>query len=334
MAASTIGTTGADEASSGDTGSATRDASSGGASSESGSGGSTGMGPPMIVELEGLLEASTYLHLRPCDDPDVRWVVGGNVHDLWACTGAYARIRGHVVECPGGGCSKQVVQVEEVLEARLCEPTDCGGTRCEPLECLDVCEGVFDCERGSKCVPWAPQGMPYVGRRCVEVDADPVGVGQACSEDATEPWVDDCDATSVCMGGVCVELCDHQGNCSGDGPCVRANDFAVQVCVPYCNPFADACAPGTTCSEINGMTGCIPDAEVPLLEEFPCEDGIQCDANSMCLDADGLPDCMHDACCTPLCNTTAPACPDALPCDPLWEPPPEGLETLGVCASF
>jgi hypothetical protein len=332
----TVGTATVTSSSDGSTSTSDGEASSGDASST---------GAPEVIELEGLIEACAGcfipLALRPCADPASMHALGGNVLDLWACTGTYAKVRGYFLDCPGGPCSEEVFFVEEAIETRLCEASDCGGTSCGAVDCVNTCDENWACPLDQKCVPWAPPGLPYAARRCVEVAPDPVGVGEACQEDAAQPWVDDCDATSVCMDvdpttslGVCTAMCnDDDDECGSGESCVRTNEQVVHVCLPRCDPFADACPSGSTCEELNGSVVCVDDDELTLLTEYPCEDAIQCDSASLCADPSYVPECAFDDCCTPLCDLLAPACPVGTACAPYDEPPAPTQENLGVCVA-
>jgi hypothetical protein len=312
--------------------------SSGVAESES-SGSSSAGGEPEVIEIEGLLEGGLGDNplLRTCDGS--LYALGGDTEDLWRCTGAYAHLRGTVLECPGG-CSMQVIIVAEVLEARLCEPTDCGGTSCGALVCMDDCWFDIECSEGSKCVPWAPPGMPYGGRRCVEIAGDPVGVGEACGEDPTMPWVDDCEASSMCTGvdpktstGTCTRICEQDDECGEDESCVVSNAQDFNACLRVCNPLDDTCAIGSSCVVLDEGIGCVDEDEVPLLAELACDGGVACGDAALCLDGGSVPGCARDTCCAPLCDMLAPSCPPDTACVALYENPPEGLENLGVCRS-
>lgn len=291
-----------------------------------------------MIEIEGLIDtadAHTTL-LRLCDGSV--YALGGDTEDLWRCRGAYARVRGTVLECPGG-CSQDVITIDEVLEARLCEPSDCGGTSCAALACADECQLDGECSEGSKCVPWAPPGVPYAGRRCVEIAGDPVGVGEACSEDPTMPWVDDCEASSMCTGvdpktstGTCTRICHDDDECGDDEHCVVTNDGDVNMCLRSCNPFADACPVGSSCVALDEADiVCVDADEVPLLAELACEDGAACGDTALCWGASSVPGCARDTCCAPLCDMLAPDCPPDTACVALYENPPEGSENLGLC---
>jgi hypothetical protein len=312
--------------------------SSGVAESESSGSSSTG-GEPEVIEIEGLIEVALgdgFL-LRTCDGS--LYTLGGDTEDLWRCSGAYAHLRGTVLECPGG-CSKSVVSIDEVLEARLCEPTDCGGTSCAALACADECEQDGQCSEGAKCVPWAPAGMPYAGRRCVEIAGDPVGVGEACREDPTMPWVDDCEASSMCTGvdpktstGTCTRICQHDDECADDERCVVSNAQDFNACLRVCNPLDETCPIGSMCVALDQGIGCVDEDELPFLAEVPCEGGLACEGASVCAEASSLPGCARDTCCAPLCDMLAPSCPPDTACVALYENPPAGLENLGVCRS-
>ena len=108
----------------------------------------------------------------------------------------------------------------------------------------------------------------------------------------------DCTDGTVCFsvdgppgddGGRCMELCPSDGSpCENDEVCVAAaSDPEVQVCYL-------------------GGSAVIGEG---------CRDTTECELGALCVDpGDGSPRCFQ------ACDTTAPACPTELVCEPLEEP--------------
>jgi hypothetical protein len=211
--------------------------------------------------------------------------------------------------------------------------------------------GLFaqDCPRGEKCMPWANDGGDaWNATRCSPVSDDPGQPGDACTvEGSAVSGIDSCDFGAMCWTvdpethmGTCVALCEGNAAaplCRDEGAsCVIANDGALVLCLPRCDPLQpDACPTAQACTAIDEDPVCIPDVGVVV---HPCGESA-CDPGETCLAADALAACMGFGCCTPWCDGTA-ADPDAPcaaepahACQPYYEPgaAPPGLEHLGAC---
>jgi hypothetical protein len=166
----------------------------------------------------------------PCGTND-HFCVGGNWGDYPLCNGSFVRLRGYpdpedthgFIDSP---CSGLMI-IEEVLDARYCEPGDCGG---EPACTPPICHGVHqcdpvqqDCPRGMKCQPLVKSELQ--GDRwelCVDLPEDPLSVGTACTVDD-----DACDAGLRCWS---------PDGASNDGTCVEICGLANPVCAETCAP--------------------------------------------------------------------------------------------------
>lgn len=316
-------------------------ATAGSASTTDGSMADTTAGGPTI-ELEGVLQycddcfnQHTYFH--PCGSTKA-WCLTGDWQGIWMCSGAYARIRGHV---EGGGntffdspCPDEVLHVDEVLETRLCEPTDCGGTRCEAVQCEHSCYEW--CPAGHKCVTWGPAGEAYSGTRCLPVDDEPAAVGESCTIDA-QTRIDTCDVDSICLGvdpgtsqGTCVQTCRPWtiGGpvCPGEEQCVSG----LAVCRPPCDPFDPACGPGQQCVDRGGFV-CIPEVDLPLVPRRACANGSVCGPDEYCVGSALLPGCESAGCCRTLCEPSNPTCPAGTTCTSFGWTQPAIYDDIGAC---
>jgi hypothetical protein len=292
------------------------------------------------IELEGLLHfchdcfANQHTFFHPCGSTTSWWCLSGARPEIWLCSGAYARIRGHF---EGGTffCPDRAFHVDEVLETRLCEPTDCGGTQCEAVRCEYSCYNDASCEPGDKCVSWGPAGEPYSGTRCLPVGDDPAAVGEPCTIDA-QSRIDTCDADSVCLGvdpgtsqGTCVQRCPWAPGgamCPGDEKCM----LGLAVCRPACNPFDPACGPGEQCVDRGGFM-CIPDVDLPLVPRHECAAGVICAPDELCIGNGFLPTCESIGCCRTLCQPSNPVCPAGTTCTSLGWTQPAVYEDIGAC---
>ncbi len=304
---------------------------------------SSGAEPPELLELEGPIHYcgdcfNPMSYLRACGFEEDWLCLIGNDADLWRCNGAYARVRGYVIPNPNGWgidapCGEFVVDVTEVLEARLCEAKDCGVGCSEGLDCQPTCWGPEFCEPDEKCVPWVLPGGTYGGRTCSPVHAEPAAPGEACTTDRAAPWKDNCDGASVCFDGTCQVLCGSSA--AGDVDCAPESCFSdgggFSACLPGCNPLAPQCEAGKTCMAAGGRFACLsPEAASSF--EFPDCDGETCESTEICVNGAILPDCPGSGCCAELCLLSAPACPDGLECVALWSPEAEpALADVGGC---
>jgi len=221
-----------------------------------------------------------------------------------------------------------------------------------PFEC-DV--WMQDCPVGQKCMPWAfDGGSSWNATKCSPLNAAPGQPGDTCT--VTNDGVfgeDSCMSGSMCWGvdetntGTCVAFCTGSELSPGcENPataCSIANDGALILCLPICDPLEQNCAEGDACYAIGDAFVCAPDASDPDLGNYlnPCEYINACKPGLGCFDAAGVPGCTGVGCCTPFCDVTAPdasaTCPGAAggqQCVPYFEEgqaPMAELADVGVC---
>lgn len=216
-------------------------------------------------------------------------------------------------------------------------PTDLP-TSCQLLEC-DVWSQ--DCPRGEKCAPWSacqPDGT-WNATRCYPIDEAPAAPGEPCQiyEGGIYSGADDCEQAAVCwnvdpdtLTGTCVAMCEGDPSdptCAGANACVIANDGAITLCLPECDPIAQDCDAGQGCYPVEQGTtpfACLPEGlQVETGQQVPPS----CAAGSTDVDGTLLASCDDDAevCCATFCNPAAPACEGELVCTPLEDEPSVGL---------
>lgn len=220
--------------------------------------------------------------------------------------------------------------------------------------------GIFDpcdpwtqnCGRGEKCTPAAmgPDGDQWDWARCSPVVPEPDAVGEPCSvEGSGLSGIDTCGFGAMCwdvdpetLQGTCVALCTGSEDfptCAPEGTvCSISNDGFLPLCLPACNPVLQDCPGGQSCFPVGDVFVCAPDdpAGNPGGPGEPCSDIAMCDAGSICVLPELVPDCVDPGgCCTPFCALSDPM-PPCLPgqvCTPWFEDgmAPEGLEDVGAC---
>ena len=150
------------------------------------------------------------------------------------------------------------VIIAETLEARWCEPTDCGGD-CQPDydSCLheytehDVywdCDPVLDpCSPSHKCSPvrfYATENAGWMHSVCKGLIGEGIA-GDPCEYPAAPGDVDTCGKGLRCWNaagdlsqpGVCVPYCDLSGELGPacDGTCVQCSASERGLCVSGCS---------------------------------------------------------------------------------------------------
>lgn len=211
-----------------------------------------------------------------------------------------------------------------------------------------------DCDAGEKCAAWASDGASsWNATRCVPLDADPVGVGEACTvEGSGVSGIDNCDGDSMCWDvdgetneGTCVALCEGSENaptCAPEGTaCSISNEGVLIVCLPICNPLADECGNGQACYPSGEFFQCAPDAsgEDQGQPGDSCEFVNACDNGTGCVNSALVPTCPagSSGCCSSFCDLTAeePGCLEGQECLPWYEmgqEPDACLEGVGICS--
>lgn len=204
-----------------------------------------------------------------------------------------------------------------------------------------------NCPTGTKCMPWANDGVVTLNDTYCSPLADrPNPIGAACAvEGSIFTGIDDCIRGAICWN---VDQMTNTGTCfelwRGDAehpicvdpstvPLYTDNGFGT-VCVPHCNPLVQDCFDGQGCypywdlfaclSDVSGRTGAPAD---------PCDGFADCDPGTACVEA---PECDAAACCVPFCDTTAPECPDGTACTPWYADEshaPPALDNVGICTA-
>lgn len=186
-----------------------------------------------------------------------------------------------------------------------------------------------DCPDGQKCVPQPPFWAPV----CLPLDPKPVADGEPC--DTVGPH-DPCAAGLVCSDLIpdsskCVPLCDGDGQGCPDGTlCVRLESVPFGLCFAECDPFMPDCPAGEQCTSHSGglPITCFPaGADAPF--GAVCKTSQDCAEALLCKWGTGL--CEDEYCCTAMCDTNMPVCPDMLECIPVYDPPQPGQEHFGAC---
>jgi hypothetical protein len=123
------------------------------------------------------------------------------------------------------GCNGWLLDIEEMLEARACEPVDCEAACTGPVWCVAECDALAqDCPWGEKCAAVATNDvLDTHPRRCVPLPDVPIAEGEPCTvASATDEGHDDC----------------YRGlHCWAEEP-----NATTGVCVPFCGPdFSDPC---------------------------------------------------------------------------------------------
>lgn len=227
-------------------------------------------------------------------------------------------------------------------------PPDLGGSSCEPA--------MQDCPEGEKCVWHAPypDGLRRDAARCIPVTGDlapfepctlPTGIGPEVT--------DDCGPESFCLEvygtadhGFCAPFAasDQPNYCDlwpGTNYATENGSTFPDACLHYeCNPLDPTTCPADMRCDyypafLYGTNMCwkIP-AEFDLPLGAACDFG-DCGPDELCAEAEWLPACAGDRCCTRWCDLANPSCPnDGSQCTafPVWgafEDP--DYANLGAC---
>lgn len=211
-----------------------------------------------------------------------------------------------------------------------------------------------DCPEGEKCMPWANDGGTWNATRCSPIMENPGQPGDECTvEGNSATGIDSCDIAMQCWDvdpktntGVCVAMCTGDESnpiCEDpDTTCSIANDGAIVLCLPVCDPIIQDCVDGQACYPIAEDWVCGPDASGEMgVYGDPCEFINVCDPGLICDIPEATPGCVGAlGCCTEVCDLTDPAgnaqCQgeaQGQECIP-WYPPeatPPGYEDVGTC---
>ncbi|MEX1366905.1 MAG: ribulose phosphate epimerase [Nannocystaceae bacterium] len=210
-----------------------------------------------------------------------------------------------------------------------------------------------DCPEGEKCMPWASSGGTWDATRCSPIADNPNQPGDPCTvEGGGASGIDDCDIGVMCWDvdpetnmGTCEAMCTGDESnpiCEDpDASCTIANDGAIVLCLPNCDPLLQDCPDGQACYPVAEDWVCGPDASGEMgAAGDSCEFINVCDQGNVCLDAAAWPDCQGSiGCCSPVCDLSQPdpdsQCPGAGQlCEAWYEEgnAPPGYEDVGVCA--
>ena len=205
---------------------------------------------------------------------------------------------------------------------------------------------VQDCPEGEKCVPKADSGPWWDANACVSILGDG-GVGDPCTYGGPVDATDDCGPESVCWNsqgggdgaGTCMPYCTGTPDdpiCELEGTaCMISNEGSINLCLQTCNPLdVDACPAGEACAWVRSGFFCnVPLA--PGMQGDSCEyEPMDCSSGLQCLDAEVIPGCASEKCCTSMCDVTAqpdPCVDVGLECVVFFDEAPPGLEDVGVC---
>lgn len=201
-----------------------------------------------------------------------------------------------------------------------------------------------NCPEGEVCRPWANDGgEAWNARRCVPVFPDASQVGEVCSvEGSGVSGIDTCDFGLMCwdvdmdtLEGTCAQLCagtvDSPSCVDPDDTCVVANDDALSLCLPTCDPLGPECGDGF---------GCYPGSDemfVCLREGVAVEVGEvshpQCAPGTFWASEEAVAGCVEDEpCCAAYCHLEDPkACGPTADCVPFFEPTVPSHASLGYC---
>jgi hypothetical protein len=215
-----------------------------------------------------------------------------------------------------------------------------------------------DCPEGEKCMPWGNDGGTWNATRCSPIADNPGQPGDECLvEGSGTSGIDDCDIGVMCWDvdpktnmGSCVAMCTGDESApiceDPDTTCSIANEGAIVLCLPVCDPLLQDCPEGQACYPVAEDWVCGPDASGELgVYGDPCEFINVCDPGLICLGAAAVPAgeaCEGSTgCCSEVCDLTDPAgdmqCTGALGgqlCTAWYEEgsAPPGYEDVGACS--
>ncbi len=209
-----------------------------------------------------------------------------------------------------------------------------------------------NCPSGQKCMPWSSDGSgSWNALKCSPIAPIPDAVGAPCTvEGSGVSGIDSCQLGSMCwnvdgetLEGTCTVFCTGSESKPGCGDplssCYFPGSGIPSLCLPYCDLLEQDCGPGMGCYLVDSSFVCAPDASGDDAGGYgdPCEFVNSCSAGFLCIGAEnfGANSCEANQCCAPVCDATAPDCPDAGTCESLNEAGqvPPGGENVGVCVA-
>jgi hypothetical protein len=199
---------------------------------------------------------------------------------LIPCGGTFAHVRG-TVHYPADSCFP-FLAVDEVVESRACDPTDCAAPCEAEPNCLWFTEcstQAQDCPEGTKCGPTISEYRTvYDGAGCSALVAQPDAAGDPCVVYNLATGHDSCEAGSACLGssevdsGVCTPFCsgsDLDPSCPPDRSCVVTGGGALSLCLTLCDPQASDCPVGSSCVTRSDQSVCLDDDDLARIIDDP-----------------------------------------------------------------
>jgi len=175
-----------------------------------------------------------------------------------------------LMACGGGGGSNSTVIVTDGSTGG-----DSGPGVCNPLT-------QTGCNTGEKCTWINDQDDPPIGHvGCAPEDAAPKQIDEACAEGPAGPMgYDNCAKGSVCLAGVCKQICDVNGGtptCDENHSCTRYADFfevggnaVAGVCDPGCDPLTQELKVGTSKTACGSPTANMPNSGCYGYSDYSC----------------------------------------------------------------
>ncbi len=214
-----------------------------------------------------------------------------------------------------------------------------GGTECDLVR--------QDCPRGEKCMPWGNDGgAHWNATRCSPLAEVPNAPGDPCQvEGSGFSGIDDCALGTMCWQvdpatneGTCAAICDALPmgpTCPPSQECVTLDD-TVPLCVDGCDPIAQDCPAGQSCTLVDQQFYCGTEPQEPIPLGGACSaPSSSCAGGQLCAYGPGF-DCgeANEGCCAEICAVDDPnACQGVGGVCIPWYPvaPPPEYANVGVC---
>lgn len=213
-----------------------------------------------------------------------------------------------------------------------------------------------DCPDGYKCMAFTEEGMNFFsGNKCTPVVPNPGSAGDPCHvEGGWWTGVDDCDYGLACWDinhdtneGICRALCtgsaDNYSCPEKSQVCTFWVPGIAHICLETCDPLAQDCPAGQSCSPNWGTDGqefvCKAEYSGDEGQEFdPCWASNTCDPGLICWSSTLATECdlASEGCCLPFCDLTDPTCNGAgAECLPFYDliggAAPPAYMNVGLC---
>jgi hypothetical protein len=176
-----------------------------------------------------------------------------------------------LMACGGGGGSNSTVVIQ---------PDGSGGGDSGPGVCNPLTQ--TGCNAGEKCTWISDQDDPPIGHvGCAPEAAAPKQIDEVCTDPPAGPMgYDDCAKGSVCLAGVCKQICDVNGGdptCDTNHSCTRYADFfevggnaVAGVCDPGCDPLTQELKVGTNKTACGSPTATAPNSGCYGYSDYSC----------------------------------------------------------------